>query len=314
MKKLVLPTVDELLFAISETPLGEGKEAKVFKVHMRPNFTIRINKDITDYEALSKRIFNQGFLLQPDVFEGRNFAQSVAYLASDDPHSAQIDATINLYAPGFSMEIDKSGRELPTSDEALMKTIALTKAVLNMPDSAFDKLYDDLHFLSSKKYSIDVGNGGLFVNMGNILYSGVDKKFSIIDVQPFLKDHPGINMQHTKGFNTPLYLTRGLITGMEQYADEHSKYPLLIQIRTEIVNKIISAAERNHLNDVNGYLKGDIDQIMPIWKIQLSKMNIDEKYQQDFIQRLKNIKDENPYPVIKENPTILRVSGRSPYS
>lgn len=314
MKKLILPTADEILFAISENPLGEGKEARVYKVHMRPNFTVRISKDIKDYEELSKRIFSQGFILQEDVFEGRNFAQSVAYLTSGEGYTKQVDATINLYAPGFSMEIDKSGREIPSSEEALMKTIALTKAVLNMPDAAFNKLYDDLHFLSSKKYSIDVGNGGLFVNMGNILYSGVDKKFSIIDVQPFLKEHPGINMQHTKGFNTPLYLTRGLVTGMEQYAEEHSKYPLLIQIRTEIVNKIISAAERNHLNDIGGYLKGDMNQIMPIWKKQLSQMNIDEKYQQDFIQRLRNIKDENPYPVIKENPTVLRVSGRSLYS
>lgn len=314
MTKRQLPTIDEILFAINEDPLGEGKEARVFKVHMRPKYMVRVSNEITDYEALSKRIFEEGFIQQEDIFEGRNFAQSVAYLGLNEYDRTRADVTINLYAPGFSMEIDKIGREIPSSEEALMKTIALSKAVANMPDSAYDKLCDDLHFLSSKEYSLDVGNGGWFVNMGNILYSGVDKKFSIIDVQPFLREHPGINRHHTKGFNVPLYVTRGIVTGMHQYAEEHSKYPLLIDLRTDIINKLISAAERNNLNDVGGYLGGDMDKIAHIWKRQLSKINIDEKYQENFVKRLCSIENKNPYPLIQKHPLLVRVSGRSYYS
>ncbi len=314
MKKHELPTKDEILFAISEEPLGMGEEAKVYKVHTNPDYTVRVSNEIKEYESLAKMIFNEGFVSQKDIFQGRNYAQSVAYLKgyTNTPLNALV--TINLYTPGFSMEIHKPGRKIPSSDEALMKTIALSKAVLNMPDAAIDRLYDDLHFLSSREYSIDVGNGGWFVNTGNILYSGVDKEFRIIDIQPFLRDNLKAPENHTKGFNTPLYLARGLVPGAYGYAKEHSKYPSLIKYRTEILDKVIRGAERNHLNDLGGYLRGDMSDLANIWNNQLSNLNIEEKYKQDFIQRLCNIKQEHRYRLVRNHEPLVRVSGQTYYS
>lgn len=314
MKNRELPTRDEILFAISEEPLGRGEEAKVYKVHTNPNYTVRVSNDIKDYESLAKMIFNEGFEPQKDIFAGRNYAQSVAYLKGyeDDPQCAL--ATINLYAPGFSMEIHKPGRKMPSSEEALMKTIALSKAILNMPDAAIDKLYDDLHFLSSREYSIDVGNGGWFANTGNILYSGVDKEFSIIDIQPFLKGTFKVPEGQTKGFNTPLFLARGLVPGAYKYSEEHSKYPPIIEYRTEIIDKVIQGAERNHLNDFGGYLRGDKDQIAYIWNYQLSKLQIDEKYRENFVKRICSVEQEHRYRLVRHNEPRVRVSGRSFYS
>ena len=46
MRKTDLPEIDEIVFAVSEAPLGEGAEAQVFKIHTNPNFTVR--KRLTD--------------------------------------------------------------------------------------------------------------------------------------------------------------------------------------------------------------------------------------------------------------------------
>lgn len=87
---------------------------------------------------------------------------------------------------------------------------------------------------------------------------------------------PGHSENQTKGFNTPLYLTRGLLPGALCYKDEHAKDPKLIEYRTQLVDRIISGAERNGLNDVGGYLKGNMDTMLNIWELQLRILNVPE--------------------------------------
>ena len=309
MQNRILPSVDEMVYAISEEPLGMGEEAKVYKVHTSPDFAIRVSNDAPDLETLARRIFEEPFIEQEDIFGDRNYGQAIAYLPLSQSEKDKAILTVNLYVPGFSMEIHKPGRRMPPSEEALMKTLTLSKAVLNMPDAAIDRLFDDLHFLSSRQYSIDVGNAGFFANMGNILYSGVDKEFRIIDIQPFLRERVGIPQDHTKGFNTPYYLLRGLMPGAYGYRQEQSRYPELIDYRTEIVDKVISGAERNHLNDIGGYLRGDMPSMALCWKHQLSTLLIDEKYQDEFVKRICSVKQENRYPIVKDQKPLVRVFG-----
>ena len=38
MKERILPTPDEIAYAITEEPLGMGEEAKVYKIHTNPNY------------------------------------------------------------------------------------------------------------------------------------------------------------------------------------------------------------------------------------------------------------------------------------
>lgn len=314
MKKRILPSIDEVIYAMSEEPLGEGDEAKVYKVHTNPDYTVRVSNEAPDLETLSQMMYGKKFIEIKDIFAGRNFAQSVAYINFEEYDILRDMLTLNLYAPGFSIEIYKPGKKKPESSEALMKELALSNGIKNMPNSAMDDLFDQLHFLSSREHSIDVGNGGPFTNTGNILCNWKDKKFSIIDVQPFIRERVGIPANHTKGFNTPLFLTRGLIPGMYEYAKEHSKYPPLIACRTEIVDKVIKGAERNHLNDVGGYLAGDADAMALFWKRQLDQMCIPEKYQENFIKRICSVKQEQRYQLVKSDIPLIRVAGRSMYS
>ncbi len=307
MNNIDLPSTEEILFAMSEQPLGEGCEAKVYKIHTNPKFTTRVSLECPPLGELAKIIKETPIHKQKNIFDDRNFAQTLAYW-KDPKNPAQPLLTVNFYCPGISIEVHKSGRPKPDSEEALIRTKVLSESILALPDSSFDDLYDDLLFLSSRKHSIDVG-GGLFNNTGNILYSAVDNRIFIIDLQPFLQDHPGIPRNQKKGFNIPLYLARGLLPGAYCYKDEHCKDPDLIEYRTAIIEKVISGAKRNNLNDVGGYLKGSMDNMLNYWKVQLKLLNIPEKYHDNMLTRIGSVKDKNRYDSSTDFQTYIRVSG-----
>lgn len=307
MNKIDLPSAEEILFAMSEQPLGEGAEAKVYKIHTNPKFTTRVSLDCPPLGELAKIITETPPCSQKNIFGDRNFAQTLAYWPNPN-NPTQPLLTVNLYCPGFSIEVHKAGRPQPDSEETLIRTKVLSEKILALPDSSFDAIYDDLLFLSSRKHTIDVG-GGLFNNTGNILLSAVDNRMFIIDLQPFLQDHPGIARNHTKGFNIPLYLARGLLPGAYCYRDEHSKDKDLIEYRTAIIEKVISGAARNNLNDVGGYLKGSMDNMLNYWKVQLKLLNIPEKYQENMLTRIGSVKDKSRYDSAKDFQTYMRVSG-----
>lgn len=310
VRKTDLPEIDEILYAVSEVPLGEGAEAQVFKIHTNPNFTVRKKSHGISNTELAQYLKEADSVLQPDIFGERNFAQTVAYF----DHPKLIDEngpflTINRYCPGFSFEVYKPGRPKPDAEEALTKTRLLSEKMLDIPDRAMDIIYDDLHFLSSKKNSLDVG-GGLFTNTGNVLYSAVDQRWFIIDLQPFIVERPGIPKGQTKGFNTPLYLTRGLLPGALCYKDEHSKDPELIKYRTMMVDRIISGAERNGLNDIGGYLAGNMDKMLNFWELQLKILNVPEKYQDNMLTRIGSVRQEHRYATDNTMANYIRVSGK----
>ena len=246
-----LPSTDEIITALCDRCLGAGSEVRVYKIDTNPDFTVQQSLDAPSVDVMKDYLQSYPFKAQPDIFEGRNFAQPVAYWSHPDVMSGQTMFTINRYSPGFSIEIHKPDLPAPGSEESLIKARTWSEKIADMPDSSFDILYDDLHYLSSKRHSIDVCTLGLFTNTGNLLYSSKDQRAYIIDVQPFIQK-PGIPPNHTKGFNIPLYLTRGLLPGTSCYAEEHSKDPELIEMRTEIVAKSIAAAKRNNLYDVGG--------------------------------------------------------------
>ena len=136
-----------------------------------------------------------------------------------------------------------------------------------------------------------------------------DKAFPI-DLQPFITTHSGIPENHTKGFNIPLYLTHGLLPGAHCYAKEHSKDPELISLQSEIIHNIISGAERNHYNDLGGYLGDDPPKMPNFWKYNLQQLHIPEKLQEEFITRVTKITHKNRYKVCDYLFRLMRVCGR----
>ena len=246
--------------------------------------------------------------MQPNIFGNRNFAQTVAYFRHPSQKEDESPLlTINRYSPGFSYEIERHGGRKLSSEEALIKTKLMSEQILDLSDKSIDRIYDDLHFLSSKKHSIDIG-GTLFQNLGNILYSAKDQRLFIIDLQPFIYNHQ-VNPQHTKGFNCPLFLSHGLLPGIYRYSQEHSKDKTLIELRTGIIDKIISGAERNNLSDVGCYMRGDANRMKIFWRHMLNRLNIPEKHHDNFIDRVTGINDKERYRQQEIPVNYQRVSG-----
>lgn len=307
-----LPTTGEVITALCDRWLGAGDEVRVYKIDTNPDYTVQQNLESPPISVLRDYLLKYPFKTQEDIFAGRNFAQPIAYWSHPDIKGGETILTINRYSPGFSIEVHKPGLPKPDDEDALIKTKTWSEKIADMPDSSFDILYDDLHYLSSKRHSIDVCSLGLFTNTGNILHSSRDNRAYIIDVQPFIQK-PGIPLTQTKGFNTPLYLTRGLIPGALCYAERHNQDPELIKLRTEIIYKSISSAKRNNLNDVNGYLRGDMDKQLHYWHLQLLKLNIPEKYQQDFLKIIGSIKQEQRYPTVSKPLQYFHIQGCNDY-
>jgi hypothetical protein len=308
-----LPAIDEIVFALGELPLGEGNEARVYKIHTNPKFTVRVSKDCR-IENMTEYLYNTPFVREKDVFEGRNFAQTVGYF---EPPKKGMDpnVTVNLYCPGFSFELNrdylsKINEGNSDSNTTLIKTRLLTEKLLELPDDALIKTFDDMKFLSSKRYSLDSG-GGYFMNTGNILYSEVDKKLFIIDLLPFVYHKPGVSPEHIKGFNTPYFFLQGILPGSYHFKKEHAQDPALRQLRTEVFYKVIKAAQKAELNDVGGYLKGTAEQMQGYWRYQMTILGFEEKERDRLLKEIYKIKDTQPYttPDFAHRYLYSRING-----
>lgn len=311
-----LPQREELIAALAEEPLGNGSEAQVYKIHTRPQFTLRVSNDLPQKD-LPQKILEADIVVQEDIFSGRLFGQTVAYLNHPDlmdSYSKDPLITVNYYSRGHDYTIVKDPKKNPTEQETLSRTIAVTKMLVDpeiFPDKAYDSLFDKLKFLSSKQYTIDVGND-LFCNTGNILPSVQDHKFFIIDVMPFvpadqlrLASHPSLNPQHTKGCNSPFFLARGLVYGYLPHQGYHSKDPELTNLRIKLLHRIVDAATRSRLNDQETYMFNP----MIAWNRQLTLLNIPSEEQKKLKKKIEKIKDSQPYRIVKKMPSLARIGG-----
>ena len=109
----------------------------------------------------------------------------------------------------------------------------------------------------------------------------------------------------------PLYLTHGLLPGAHCYAKAHSVDPELISLRSEIIHHIISGAERNHYNDLGGYLGNTLSKMPKFWKYNLQQLHIPEKIQEEFIGRACKVTHHPRYEVCNLPKEYMRVSGRN---
>lgn len=311
-----LPQKEELIAALAEHPLGDGSEARVYKIHTRPQFTLRVSNDLTKND-LPQKILEADLVTQEDIFSDRIFGQTVAYLKHPDlvdSYSQDPLITINYYSRGHDYTIVKDLKQKPTEQETLSRTIAITKMLVDpeiFPDKSYDGLMDKLKFLSSKQYTIDVGND-LFCNTGNILPSVQDHKFFIIDVMPFvpaerlrLASRPFLNPQHTKGCNSPFFLVRGLMYGYAPHQAFHSKNSELTDLRTKLLHRIVDAAVRSQLSDRDTYMFNPTIA----WNRQLTQLNISPKEQAKLMKKIASIGDSQPYRVAKKMPHLARIGG-----
>lgn len=61
-----LPSNEEIIFAVSEPPQGEGQEARVFKVHTNPHFTVRQSIELPN-DKVFQYLSDSQLIMQPDI-------------------------------------------------------------------------------------------------------------------------------------------------------------------------------------------------------------------------------------------------------
>ncbi len=76
----------------------------------------------------------------------------------------------------------------------------------------------------------------------------------------------------------------------------------------------IAAAMRNNLNDINGYLKGNMDSMLRVWELQLRRLKIPEKYHQGFLDDIGSIKQEKRYNSPEHLIKCFQIRGCNDYS
>lgn len=312
-----LPSINDIIFAINEAPLGSGEEARVYRIHPRPEFTLRVSNEIKDTSGIVDVLQDSEIIEQPDIFKGRNFAQTVAYFQPKKfSNMYQPIVTINRFCPGFSIDINKNTNTAQDEQEesflALKRTLSVSEDMANLGDEAIDRIFDDLHFINPLRQSIDCSTRGLFTNNGNLIYSPVERCAHFIDLQPFINEAPGINLQHTKATNSPYFLAGGMLPGSYKFRKEHSSDPALIKLRTQILENVIYGAERNGLSDENNYIMRSSNDIVKLWAIRLSTLNIPEDKAKSMLAMITKIKDKPRYcgNNDKANVPYLRISGR----
>ena len=306
MTERILPNVEQVISMITpDNIIGTGNNVSVYRDSMRfPEYSIRVNNGVKSLDELFDRMRKEGFIRQEDIFDGRNYAQTLAYLVPYPDDNGCSYVGISWFVAGYPLGINNN----LSSGEALIMEQSKTAMVANMPSIAHDKVMDDLHFLSSCEYSIDVEIG----HTDNMLCAYNDKELRIIDVQPFNRNTVGINPNHTKGSNTPHELVKGLLPCVYKYRKEHALDPTLIKCRTEIVSQVINAAERNHLNDFGSYVRRDTPEtIARAWRVMLKEYGIPEKYIDGFVKQICSVKQENRYPLRRSSTPIIRVGGYS---
>ena len=141
--------------------------------------------------------------------------------------------------------------------------------------------------------NIAVGNTGIDRGLGTAVAHGFDL---LNGIRQFHQPH-GAGKQ------------LGLKIGAQTKAQHRNVE--FIHHRTQLVDRIISGAERNGLNDVGGYLKGNMDTMLNIWELQLRILNVPEKYRDNMLNRIGSVRDEKRYRTDKENISYVRVSGKS---
>lgn len=84
-------------------------------------------------------------------------------------------------------------------------------------------------------------------------------------------------------------------------------------MRTEIVAKSIDSAKRSNLNDLNGYLHGNMNDLQHVWELQLRKLNIPEKYRKMFLTEIGRIKQEQRYKTLPKPLQYFHIQAFNDY-
>ena len=165
----------EILSAISQKPIGSGTEATTYDAGsyvVRVPHTVKIDKAFRD--RLSSGAY--WYVRADNVHGRRNFGQPLYNLT--DPISGAVVLSVCKKVDGIPTN-DLVEEPLTAQQRADAVSVAIEKMriIASAPQSAYNKLVDDLNHLATTNFTIDPSEG-------NMLFDAGAGRFHIIDLRP----------------------------------------------------------------------------------------------------------------------------------
>ena len=165
----------EILSAISQKPIGSGTEATTYDAGsyvVRVPHTVKIDKAFRD--RLSSGAYR--YVRADNVHGRRNFGQPLYNLT--DPISGAVVLSVCKKVDGIPTN-DLVEEPLTAQQRADAVSVAIEKMriIASAPQSAYNKLVDDLNHLATTNFTIDPSEG-------NMLFDAGAGRFHIIDLRP----------------------------------------------------------------------------------------------------------------------------------
>lgn len=165
----------EILSAISQKPIGSGTEATTYDAGsyvVRVPHTVKIDKAFRD--RLSSGAYR--YVRADNVHGRRNFGQPLYNLT--DPMSGTVVLSVCKKVDGIPTN-DLVEEPLTAQQRANAVSVAIEKMriMASAPQSAYNKLVDDLNHLAGTEFTIDPSEG-------NMLFDAGAGRFHIIDLRP----------------------------------------------------------------------------------------------------------------------------------
>ena len=165
----------EILSALSKHPIGRGTEATTYdagRYVVRVPHTVKIDKAFR--ENLSNGTYN--YQKVDNIHGRRNFGQPLYNLT--DPKSGAVMLSVCKKVDGITTN-DLVEEPLTTKQKSDAMAVAIEKMhiMASAPQSAYNKLVDDLNHLATTNFTIDPSEG-------NMLFDAGAGRFHIIDLRP----------------------------------------------------------------------------------------------------------------------------------
>ncbi len=165
----------EILTAISKRSIGRGTEATTYdagRYVVRVPHTVKIDKAFR--ENLSKGTYK--YQKVDNIHGRRNFGQSLYNLT--DPISGTVVLSVCKKVDGIATnDLVEEPLTAKQKSDAVSVAIEKMRIMASAPQSAYNKLVDDLNHLATTNFTIDPSEG-------NMLFDAGAGRFHIIDLRP----------------------------------------------------------------------------------------------------------------------------------
>jgi hypothetical protein len=167
--------ISEILSAISQKPIGSGTEAATYDAGsyvVRVPHSVKIDKAFRD--MLSSGAYR--YMRADNVHGRRNFGQPLYNLT--DPMSGTVVLAVCKKVDGIpTNDLVEEPLTAKQKSDAVSVAIEKMRIMASAPQSAYNKLVDDLNHLATTNFTIDPSEG-------NMLFDAGAGRFHIIDLRP----------------------------------------------------------------------------------------------------------------------------------